>query len=194
MKLIQKHIISMILCALMAVSAGCGGRASNVYIREDVDFSYIQKVAVLPLDNLTSDKNAGEIVRQLVISELLSSGYIDVTMPGESRYAMDTLGIRSVSKLNEENIKALGKALKVQAVVTGAVEEYKITKTGTTSNPEVSITLLMADTASGTIIWSVSKTGGGSSFMARHFGTKSKTMSEAVLEVVRDAIGTFTEY
>ncbi len=53
---------------------------------------------------------------------------------------------------------------------------------------------MMADTSSGSIIWSITKTGGGAGFMARHFGTKTKTMSETVLSVVREAIETFTEY
>ena len=49
---------------------------------------------------------------------------------------------------------------------------------------------MMADTSSGSIIWSVTKTRGGAGFMARHFGARADTMSEAVLKVVREAIQT----
>jgi hypothetical protein len=61
---------------------------------------------------------------------------------------------------------------------------------GNITAPEVTITLMMADTSSGSVIWSVTKTGGGANFMARHFGAKSESMSEAVLRVVREAIQT----
>jgi hypothetical protein len=70
------------------------------------------------------------------------------------------------------------------------VEKFGEVRTGNISAPEVTITLMMADASSGSVIWSVTKTGGGASFMARHFGARSDTMSEAVIRVVREAIET----
>ncbi|NWF51954.1 MAG: hypothetical protein HXY47_02620 [Nitrospirae bacterium] len=65
---------------------------------------------------------------------------------------------------------------------------------GNISAPEVTITLMMADATSGSIIWSITKTGGGASFMARHFGAKSESMSEAIIGVVRESIQTLYKY
>ena len=178
------------LCSLLFLY-GCSGRgAPSFYIRQDYDFSYIKKVAVLPLDNLTNEKFAADAVRQVVICELLSTGLVDVTVPGEAEAAVDKLGLRSIKALNAEQIKTLGNALKVQAVVFGSVEKFGEVRIGNISAPEVTITLMMADTTSGSIVWSVTKTGGGASFMARHFGAKSETMSEAVIRVIREAIET----
>jgi hypothetical protein len=98
--------------------------------------------------------------------------------------------MKSIKSLNAEQIKTIGNTLKVQAVVFGSVEKFGEVRIGNISAPEVTITLIMADTSSGSIVWSVTKTGGGASFMARHFGAKSETMSEAVLRVVREAIQT----
>jgi hypothetical protein len=148
----------------------------------------------MPMDNLTDEKFAGEIVRHVVISELLASGLVDVVVPGEVMAAINKLGIKSISSLSTEQIKAIGRALKVEAVIMGSVEEYGERRIGNISAPVVTITLMMADTGTGTIIWSVTKTGGGANFLARHFGAKSKTMSETVLAVVRDAIQTLYEY
>ncbi len=189
----KKYILCFVICALV-LSGGCRSTGPTFHIREDIDYSFIKKIAVLPLDNLSTDKAAGEIVRQLVISELLASGLVDVVVPGEVISALTALNIKSISSLNEEHIKALGKALKVQAVIMGAVEQYGEAKFGNISAPELTITLMMADASSGNIIWSVTKTGGGAGFMARHFGAKSKTMSETVISVVREAIRTFTEF
>ena len=187
----SKYFLHFILCAVI-LYAGCRSSSPTFHIREDIDYSFIKKVAVLPLDNLSDNRSAGEIVRQVVMSELLASGFVDVAVPGEVISALTALNIKSISSLNEEQIKAIGNALKVQAVIMGAVEQYGESKYGNFSAPELTITLMMADTTSGSIIWSITKSGGGTSFMARHFGAQSKTMSETVILVVREAIKTFT--
>lgn len=182
----------MLLIALML--SGCRASTPVHHIDPDVDFSFFKKVAVLPLDNLTNNKSAGEIVKQVVISELLASGLVDVVIPGEVLSAIGELGIQNISTLNRRQIKALGKALQVEAVIMGAVEQYGEVRSGNVSAPEVTITLMMADVESGNIIWSITLTRGGLDFMARHFGAKSETMSETVQGVVREAVQTLVQY
>lgn len=193
-KLLRKFILISVLFAVF-ICSNCARRGvPSFYINPDVDLSFIKKVAVLPLDNLTNDKFAGEAVRHVVISELLASGLVDVVVPGDAMAAIETLRLKTGQSLNAEQIKAIGKALKVQAVILGAVEKYGEAKMGNISAPEVAITLMMADTNSGSIIWSVTKTRGGAGFMARHFGARSETMSETTLNVVREALHTLYEY
>ena len=196
MNLSKRSILFIILAATMLLSAaGCYRDTTPpvYYMREDVDFSFIKKVAVMPLQNLTDERYADEIVRQTVISELLASGLVDVTIPGEVTAALEKLNIKSVASLNPDQIKQIGKLLNVQALILGSVQQYGEVKSGSFTAPEVTITLMMADVNTGTILWSVTETRGGSSFMSRHFGAKSKTMSETVLAVVREALQTFTE-
>lgn len=193
-KLLKRFLLIFVLFAI-TVSSGCVGRVTpSFYIRPDYDFSYIKKVAVLPLDNLTNEKFAGEVVRQVVICELLASGLVDVTVPGDVDTAIEKLGLRAYKSLSAEQIKAISNSLKVQAVILGSVDKFGEMRIGNISAPEVTITLMMADATSGSIIWSITKTGGGASFMARHFGAKSESMSEAVLKVVREAIQTLYQY
>jgi hypothetical protein len=189
----SSYSLLLALCSLLLLYACAGRGTPSFYIRQDYDFSYIKKVAVLPLDNLTTEKFAADAVRQVVICELLSTGLVDVAVPGEAEGAVDKLGVKSIRSLNAEQIKTIGNVLKVQAVVFGAVDKFGEVRIGNISAPEVTITLMMADVGSGSIIWSVTKTGGGASFMARHFGAKSETMSETVIRVVREAIQTLYE-
>lgn len=186
--------IATLICAILLIS-GCGGKhGPGFYINQDIDFSYIKRVAVLPLDNLTGDKFAGDAVRHVVISELLATRLVDVTCPGDAIAAIETMKIKQGTALNAEQIKAVGKALNVQAVILGAVNKYGEVREGNISAPEVAVTLMMADAGSGSIIWSVTKTQGGADFLARHFGARSDTMSETVLAVVRDALRTLYKY
>jgi hypothetical protein len=193
MHCLRKLIVFMMLLAVTLFS-GCRSSGPVYHMREDIDFSYFKNVAVLPMDNLTSDKSAGEIVRQLIISELLASGLVDVVVPGEVSSALNKLSITDVSTMTKKQIMTLGELINVQAVIMGSVDQYGEVRSGNVSAPEVTITLLMADTTSGDIVWSMTNTHGGASFMERHFGTKSKTMSETVLTVVRETIDTLTMY
>ena len=195
MRLIRLFIVISIVI-MQLISSGCGGSkgAPGFYINQDIDFSFIKKVAVLPFENLTNEQYAGDLVRQVVISELLATGLVEVSVPGDPIAAIENLRLKPEDPLSADQIKTLGKALKVQAVILGAVEQYGEVRDGSITAPEVSITLMMADTGSGSIIWSVTKTRGGASFWARHFGSRSDTLSETVLKVVREALQTLYEY
>jgi hypothetical protein len=194
MNLLRRYIFVGILF-IVCISFGCGGKGTPAfYISHDIDFSFIKKVAVLPLDNLTNERFAADAVRQVVISELLASGLVDVTCPGDAIAAIETLKLKPGQPLSADKIKAVGQALKVQAVVLGAVNKFGEVREGNVSAPEVAITLMMADTGSGTIIWSVTKTRGGAGFLARHFGARSETMSETMLKVIREALQTLYKY
>jgi hypothetical protein len=174
--------------------AGCTGYSPSYHIKEDVDFSFIKKVAILPLENLTNNKNAADAVRQVLMTELLSSGLVDVVVPGDVMAAINNIGVLSISSPSIEEIRALGKYLRVQAVILGSVDKFGEVRAGNVTASEVTITLMMVDTGAGDILWSVTTTSGGPSFMARHFGTRSPTMSETVSDVVRRAIETLAEY
>lgn len=194
MKLFRFFIVIMVFWGIL-INCGCKTATETTYhLTEDVDLSLIKKVAVLPLDNLTNEKFASDAVRQVVITELLLTNIVDVALPGDTVAAVDKAGVRSVSSISAEKIKEIGKSLKVQAVILGAVEKYGEMRSGSFTAPEVTITLMMADTASGSILWSVTKTAVGDSFMARHFGARSDTLSELTLKVVRECIRTLGQY
>lgn len=189
MKLLMRF--SSVFSLLIFILYGCAGKGSpSYYINRDTDFSFIKRVAVLPLDNLTNDKFSSEAIRQVVINELLVSGLVDVSCPGDVAAALEAARVRMSHSPSAEQIKAIGNALKVQAVIFGAVNKFGEIREGNVSAPEISVTLMMADTNSGSIIWSVTRTSGGASFFTKHFGARADTMSEAVIKVVREAIQT----
>lgn len=192
---LKRNMFAFMMLMLFIIS-GCRGSGGipTYHMSQDIDFSFYKRVAVMPLDNLTNDKYAGEIVKQVVLSELLASGLVDVVVPGDVVKAVTQLGIKSITSLNSDEIKALGKVLNVDALIIGAVEEYGEIKTGSISAPRVTVTLMMADAGSGTIVWSITKSRGGASFAARHFGASHETISETVLILVRQAIQTLFQY
>lgn len=193
MVLFRKCASAFIILIFFMIS-GCRSSTPTYHISQDIDFSFYKTVAVMPLENFTNDRFAGEIVRQVIISELLASGLVDVIVPGEVMRAVNELGITSLSSLNANEIKALGTALKVEAIIMGSVEEYGETRMGSISAPQVTVTMMMADIGTGSIVWSITNTRGGASFMARHFGARHETISETVLLLVRESIQTLFAY
>ncbi len=192
MTLLKKYYMVCIVLLLFTM-IGCRGSGQTSYhISNDVDFSFIKNVAVLPLENLSHEQTAGEMISRLVINELLASGLVNVVVPGEVTSAVTDLGIKKFRSLDRQQIKELGRALRVQGIVMGSVDQYGFTSSGSNSVPEVTVSLMMADAGTGDIIWSVTERKGGEGFFSRHFGATSQTLSKISLHAVRDAIGTLT--
>ena len=160
------------------------------YVHPKYDFSLIQKIAVLPLENLTQDQQAGERVRKIVVSEILAAGELDVVEPAQVNQALSQQQIQSISGISAKQIAELGKSLGVQAFVIGSVDNYERVNVGGGTFAEVAITLRALDAATGTVIWSTSKSAGGAGFFGRLFGFGGDTMYEATQKAVHAAVVT----
>jgi TolB-like protein len=178
----------IVLFLIIGLLYGCGN-GIKYYVRPEVDFSSIKRVAVLPFENYSSDEYADGKVRSAVIIELLSRG-IDVIEPGEVVRTLRELRIRSLDSLQISDIQSIGKILNVDAVFMGSVETFGISKGITVSYPEVSLYLMLIESTTGNIIWSVWHTTGGASFWTRHFGAENRTLDETSRKVVKEAIDT----
>lgn len=178
-------LILFTLCSLLFFSHGCTGSPRH-YIRPDFAISSVKRVAILPLENYTSDNYAGERIRKTIITEILSRG-IDVIEPGEVTKSLTDLKVKSLGALSVKEVQNLQKTLGVEAVIMGAVEAYGMRTGISVSYPEVSIQLMLLD-ASGSIVWSVWHTSGGASFWTRHFGAEGMSLSEVAKKVVKETV------
>ncbi len=185
----SRQLCYILLAFCLFFVIGCESTSKHYYVRQQVDYSSIKRVAVLPFETLTSDEYAGEKIRQSVITALLSRG-IDVVEPGEVTRALVELKIRSLGSIKTTDIQTLAKTLGVEALMMGSVEAYGISKGITVSYPEVSISLRVVEASSGNIIWSVCNTSGGANFWTRHFGAENISLSETASKVVEEAIDT----
>jgi hypothetical protein len=176
--------------ALFLVLALTGCARPQAYIHPTYDFSLVKKVAVLPLENLTADQQAGERVRKTVVAELLAAGVVDVIEPGQVNRALNQMNLQSVSSISAEDVKKLGAALGAQALFLGSLDVYDRISLGGGSFPEITISLRAIDPATGTIVWSATHSGGGVGIVGRLFGFGGDSMSEATQKTVRAALQT----
>lgn len=185
--------LNLFICSLLlfflVFMYGCWGGKRH-YVRPNTDISDIKRIAVLPFENFTSDKHAGDKVRSMVIIEMLSRG-MDVIEPGEVIKTLLESNVRSIHSISVSDIQNMGDALGIKAVLMGSVESFGMSRGVSVSYPEVTIHLMMLDTESGDIIWSTWHSTGGASFWTRHFGAEGRTLDETSSRVVKEAFNTF---
>jgi len=112
---------SLVLTILLGLN--CAGSNSTTFVHPEYSFQYLERVAVVPFDNLSNDKGAGERVSRIFVTELLAKQVFDVVEPGEvSRVLMEKSLVRT-SELTQEQIISVGTDLGVQGIILGTVNE-----------------------------------------------------------------------
>lgn len=177
---------------LLAATAGCS-KTGRRYLDPNMDFGAIRAVAVMPFVNLTRETAAGERVRDVFATMLLSTGALFVVPAGEVQNAIATQGLATPATPSAEAVTKLGRALKVDAVITGTVREYGEVRSGSSSANVVSISVQMIETTSGKLVWSASSTKGGVSMADRLLGSAGTPMNQVTEEAVDDLIGKLFE-
>lgn len=169
---------------------GCSGVKSKVYMNPNTNFGFIKRVAVLPFENLTSDRFADKKVRDVFVTSLLSTELIDVPELGEVLKALESQGIASPEAVTGDVAKSLGQILGVQGLVLGTVEEYSVNRTMAGSFPEIAVSLRMIDAKTGNIIWSISHTEKGGRLLPTVFGIGEDTLSEVTVKASKRIVDT----
>ncbi|MFH1147939.1 MAG: CsgG/HfaB family protein [Pseudomonadota bacterium] len=171
----------------MLCSIGCRATDGG-FVRPGADLRKMGKVAVLPFENMTSDRFAGRKIQNLMVTEILGSGCLEVVEPGEIYKVIRTAELLTFNALNIENVKLLGERLSVPAIVLGSVHSYGVTRGAAISYPEVTIHCMLLDTASGEILASTQCTSGGTSFWTRHFKAEGATLDETAETAVKTIV------
>ncbi|MBI5235715.1 MAG: hypothetical protein HY886_05650 [Deltaproteobacteria bacterium] len=186
-------VIGFLLIAVFMFT-GCSGSTVK-YINQGADFAYIKKIAILPFNNFTEDRYAGEKVRSALTIDIMSKHVFEVMEQGEVTKVMNMLfreeGFEEgrVVQLDKEMLRLLGEKLGVQAVIQGSVNEYSGGRGGYTTNV-VAISVRMLDTGSGVVLWQVNTSEVGSSTFRKMIGIDQVDMTVLTTDVVRKAVNT----
>lgn len=158
------------------------------FTNQNMDFSAIQSVAVLPFQNLTSDDQAAERVRDSFMGMLLATEAFYVLPPGEVARGINRAGVRTPQTPTMDEVKSISTIIGVEAVITGVLREYGTVRSGATEANLVSLSLQMIETQTGSIIWSASSTKGGITMTDRLLGGGGKPMNVVTEQVVNDLL------
>ena len=181
------------LAALATIGAllagGCGPGASQ-FVRDDVDFSFIRRVAVYPFYNLSQDIFAGQRVQSIFATELLDRDEVELVDRGETLAAIAELKLPPDAILSPEQLVALGKRLQVDAVFFATIEEYGQERSGGDATQVVTGSYQLCETQTGRTVWSSQTRTDGGSLLRKLFGGGSAGIYAVARANVRAALGT----
>jgi TolB-like protein len=172
----------LILCL-----SGCRTTQRTQYLHENADLGAIQKVVVLPFDNVTSERNAAEKVQKIFHLELLSLDVFEVIEPGAAARAARAT---EVAALTPADFQRIGKELGVDGVFTGSIVDFAEARTGVTPTPEVTIQLRLVETGTGATIWSTGESRSGAGLSTRLFGVGGESLTQAARRIIRSELRT----
>ena len=142
-------MIWRVLAISLLFLSSCGRTYHVVHPKERVE---IKKVAVIPFYNISGRRDAGRIVTDVFVTELVRDGRFEVEEPGNVVQFMFDEWMQRVGEIDEDRAIVLGKRLGVDAVITGTVEVFE-DGIGPRGVPSVTISARMIGTKEGRVLW-----------------------------------------
>ncbi len=170
---------------------GCAG--PTVFLDKSFDFNYVERVAVLPFENLSQSQTTSRQATLVFITELLASETYNVIEPGETAKVLATVNPTRGSALDLDQIKALGKSLNVQALILGTVNESTTYRSGAMTVPIITMEVRMVETETGNTVWSALRTEGRPGFFRSLLGLSGKSSAETMRDCTRSLLKTLIQ-
>lgn len=172
---------------------GCSAMRATTFVHPTYNFAFVERVAVVPFENLTDDRGAAARSTRYFVTELLATDAFDVIEPGEVTEAMGIVGSIRVAEMTQEQIVAVGRAVGAQGLFLGSVTEAASVRSGSHTSNVVTLDVRLVETETGSVVWSTTLTHRGRTFFDSLFGTSGLTMSETSRMAARRAIGKLVE-
>ena len=183
------NAVALGIAVLILVSCAKKGTMRH-FVRQEIDPSYIKRVAVLRFENHSKEKYAGERLRDITTTEILAMGLFDVVDKAVVGIILEEETGGKAEALDRITLKRIAKKLKVQGLMMGSVDTYEEKRDRNYSYPVVALTLRLIDGASGQIIWQASGTETGYSTSERLFGITPKDLSQVSFQLVERLLRT----
>lgn len=181
----------VVLLGLGVLLGACRAAPSTaVYVHPSADFATYSRIAVLPLENLSPDRFAGERVREVLFVELSAAQLFDLVETSEVNRVLRAQGALPVSEFGTEQLQRIGEALGAQALLTGSVMDYRERRTGNITAPEIALSLRLIDAETGIVVWSVADARTGMDLWTRLFGVGEESQTDSARRLVRELIAT----
>jgi hypothetical protein len=183
-EILKTFFFSSLIISLLA----CGPPPLTYYHDPDMDFGALRIVAVMPFQNLTSDKIAGARVRDIFANSLMATGAVYVVPVGEVARGINRAGILDPAQPSEEEIARFASIVKVDATITGALTEYGEVRSGASSANIISLSVQMMEVQTRKVVWTASTTQGGITIWDRLFGSGGRPMNDVTMAAVDDLL------
>lgn len=188
----KKYTLFFFLAFLILAPSGCGSKSSTTqtFLREGVDLTFINRVAILPFENNTQDEYAAKRIRDITATQIMANNIFDAVDKGIVDSALRDMGIDPSTPLDTPIVKRLAQRLNVQALVIGTINNIGENRQGSFSYPEMSFTLQLLDGESALILWRSSDTLSGYSLSDRLFGLDPMDAFQITIKLLNTMLAT----
>lgn len=135
----------------MSVGPGCAGPLANSTFQNRVRAAQVRSVAVLPLENLTADTYAPDVVAGLLGSALYGSRRFLVIEKNEAVRKLTEAKVKLPPTVDTRAAVEAGRSLRVDGVIIGTVTEY--TYLFYPEDAVFGVRLDLVDVETGGIVW-----------------------------------------
>lgn len=188
----ERRALGRAICVIVLLTVGgqlpaCAPGTTH-YVNDRVDFSYVQRVAIFPFRNMTSDMQAAPRVQSIFMSALLEQGDLSLVDQGEMLHTLQKLKISPAAALSAQQVITLGKELGVQGIFFGTVEEYGQARIDNSQVYHITAAFSLSETETGSLIWNAQVSNDGTSIWRRLFGGGSASLYEVSHSAVTAAL------
>ena len=145
-------VSALALVSVLLFANGCGGRKEVRPEPSPVVLPAGPKVAVAPMENKSNDLSASDIIRDAFVDGVARKGFAVMPVDESDRLLRETLGISYGGQLPSTTPEEVCKALGVEAVFYGEVEEWSKTTTGIFNSSTVAASFRM-HRKDGSLLW-----------------------------------------
>ncbi len=142
--------------------------SSEVFVRNDIDYSKYNRIAVFPLTDYPNRPGSGIQVADMLSMQLINSQY-NIIDRSQTMHILQEQQLGMTGFIDESTAPSIGKVLGVQAILTGSISEYQCIQTNIQvvqgADPaympisKAAISLKLIDCETGQIVWTGSARG-----------------------------------
>ncbi|MDD5761413.1 MAG: DUF799 family lipoprotein [bacterium] len=145
-------VSALVLVSVLLSAPGCGGSREVRPEPAPVVLPTGPRVALAPMDNRTNDLSGSDIIRDAFAEGAARKGFAVVPVAESDRILRETLGISYGGQLPTTSPEEVCKALGVEAVFYGDVQEWSKTTTGIYNSSTVAAAFRMYR-KDGALLW-----------------------------------------
>ena len=182
---------AVFLVLLLCFFVGCGKKTPGAVRPEEGKKPVVRLIAVLPVENKSSDAQAARILRERILEEIFFKGYpkIPLSVLDEKLSGSYKDGAKAPPKI-------VGDLLKVDAVFYCTLEEWKTTYGLVSARTTVSARFEMRDAKTGETIWKARGKETRKNYDVTRKGQEMKSFldyEQLVAEIVDKAMASFPD-
>jgi TolB-like protein len=183
----------LVILLLTMTLASCAGH--RLYVNQEADFGFYERIGILPFSNLSGDRNATEKVTSSFLTEMLIDSRVDIATMGDMmksyRNVIKDERTNLPEQLTAEEARALGTDANVQGLLVGVIRDYSLIRSGQADFPLVSVAVRFIDCQTGKIVWTYEITRkGGPKFPIFSFG-ETHTLGDMTAKICREIADSF---